>query len=161
MLAPNPESWRKLVGENSWPRIALARLLRAFGELAPKGLYARALIIIIAPIVLLESVVAFTFMERHWSQVTRRLSEGMARDMAALVDMYESSTGKDDIAQLIDIGQNRVGLSVAVLPSGNLPTPQPQPFFALLDPALSDEIPAPGKRPFLIDTVGQSRDVEI
>src|SRR5436190_1932686 len=161
MLAPNPESWRKLVGENSWPRIALARLLRAFGELAPKGLYARALIIIIAPIVLLESVVAFTFMERHWSQVTRRLSEGMARDMAALVDMYESSTGKDDIAQLIDIGQNRFGLSVAVLPSGNLPTPQPKPFFDLLDRALSDEIRAQVKRPFWIDTVGQSRHVEI
>ena len=98
MLAPNPESWRKLLGETSWPRIVSARLWRAFGELAPKGLYARALIIIIAPIVLLESVVAFTFMERHWSQVTRRLSEGMARDMAALVDLYESSTGKDDIA---------------------------------------------------------------
>src|SRR2546423_10443306 len=161
MLAPNPESWRKLVGENSWPRIALARLLRAFGELARKGLYARALIIIIAAIVLLESVVAFTFMERHWSQVTRRLSEGMARDMAALVDMYESSTGKDDIAQLIDIGQNRFGLSVAVLPSGNLPTPQPKPFFDLLDRALSDEIRAQVKRPFWIDTVGQSRHVEI
>ena len=161
MLAPNPESWRKLVGENSWPRIALARLLRSFGELSPKVLYARALIIIIAPIVLLESVVAFTFMERHWSQVTRRLSEGMARDMAALVDMYESSTGKDDIAQLIDIGQNRFGLSVAVLPSGNLPTPQPKPFFDLLDRALSDEIRAQVKRPFWIDTVGQSRHVEI
>ena len=123
-----------------------------FSELAPKGLYARALIIIIAPIVLLESVVAFTFMERHWNQVTRRLSEGMARDMAAIVDLYESSTGKDDIAQLIDIGQNRFGLSVAVLPAGNLPTPQPKPFFDLLDRALSDEIRANVKRPFWIDT---------
>ena len=36
------------------------------GEVLPKGLYARALIIIIAPIVVLESVVAFAFMERHW-----------------------------------------------------------------------------------------------
>ena len=34
----------------------------------PKGLYARALIIIIAPIVLLEGVIAFVFMERHWNQ---------------------------------------------------------------------------------------------
>src|SRR4029078_1663126 len=126
MLAPNPESWRRLLGEKSWPRMALARMLRTFSELAPKGLYARALIIIIAPIVLLESVVAFTFMERHWNQVTRRLSEGMARDIAALVDLYESNNGKDDIAQLIEIGQTRFGLSVAVLPAGNLPTPQPK-----------------------------------
>src|SRR5437773_8947854 len=111
MLAPNPDSWpaswRKLLGEKSWPRQVWARLLRAVAELAPKGLYARALIIIIAPIVLLESVVAFTFMERHWNQVTRRLSEGMARDVAAIVDLYEQSTGKDDIAQLLEIGQNR------------------------------------------------------
>jgi two-component system, OmpR family, osmolarity sensor histidine kinase EnvZ len=161
MLARNPDSWRKLLGEKSWPRVALVRLLGTLSELAPKGLYARALIIIIAPIVLLESVVAFTFMERHWSQVTRRLSEGMARDMGAIVDLYEASTGKDDIAQLIDIGQNRFGLSVAVLPAGNLPTPQPKPFFDLLDRALSDEIRANVKRPFWIDTVGQSRHVEI
>src|SRR6266700_5634268 len=104
MLAPNPESWRKFLGEKAWPGKVWARTLRAFGELAPKGLYARALIIIIAPIVLLESVVAFTFMERHWNQVTRRLSEGLARYMAAIVDLYEASTSKDGVAQLIDIG---------------------------------------------------------
>ncbi len=161
MLAADPESWRKLLDEKSWPRKVWARLTRTIGELAPKGLYARALIIIIAPIVLLESVVAFTFMERHWNQVTRRLSEGMARDMAAIVDMYQASSSKDDIARLVDIGLNRFGLSVAVLPAGNLPTPQPKPFFDLLDQALSAEIVANVKRPFWIDTVGQSRHVEV
>jgi two-component system, OmpR family, osmolarity sensor histidine kinase EnvZ len=161
MLARNPETWRKLLSEGNWPRQAWTRLLRGVSELAPKGLYARALIIIIAPIVLLESVVAFTFMERHWNQVTRRLSDGLARDMAAIVDLYEASSGKEDITRLIEIGQNRFGLSVAVLPPGNLPTPQPKPFFDLLDRALSDEIRATLKRPFWIDTVGQSRHVEI
>ena len=42
----------------------------------PKGLYARALLIIIAPMVILQSVVAFVFMERHWNTVTQRLSAG-------------------------------------------------------------------------------------
>ena len=45
----------------------------------PKGLYARALIIIIAPMVVLQSVVAFVFMERHWNTVTRRLSAARGR----------------------------------------------------------------------------------
>ncbi len=161
MLARTPQSWRKIFGDGNWPKKIGARALRTLGELAPKGLYARALIIIIAPIVLLESVVAFTFMERHWNQVTRRLSDGVARNMAAIVDLYEQSSSKDDIAQLIEIGQNRFGLSVAVLPPGNLPTPQPKPFFDLLDRALSDEIRSTVKRPFWIDTVGQSRHVEI
>ena len=50
---------------------------------------------------------------------------------------------------------------MATLPAGNLPTPQPKPFFDLLDRALSDEIRANVKKPFWIDTVGQSRLVEI
>src|SRR5439155_21847100 len=165
MLAPNPDSWpaswRKLLGEKSWPRQVWARIQRTVGELAPKGLYARALIIIIAPIVLLESVVAFTFMERHWNQVTRRLSDGMARDIGAIVDLYEVSASKDDVARLVDLAQNRFGLSMAALPPGDLPTQQPKPFFDLLDRALSEEIRLNVKRPFWIDTVAQSRHVEI
>src|SRR5262249_58080155 len=161
MLARNPENWRKLLGEKSWPRMAWSRALRAASELAPKGLYARALIIIIAPIVLLESVVAFTFMERHWNQVTRRLSDGMARDMGAIVDLYEASGSIADTARLIDLAQNRFNMSLSVLPPTDLPTQQPKPFFDLLDRALSDEIRANIKRPFWIDTVGQSRHVEI
>ena len=33
----------------------------------PKGLYARALLIIIVPMVVLQSLVAFMFVERQWS----------------------------------------------------------------------------------------------
>ena len=39
----------------------------------PSGLYARALLIMIVPMVVLQSVVAFVFMERHWNTVTRHL----------------------------------------------------------------------------------------
>jgi two-component system osmolarity sensor histidine kinase EnvZ len=161
MLAPNPQTWRQLLGEKGWPRTAWSRGWRTLSELAPKGLYARALIIIIAPIVLLESVVAFTFMERHWNQVTRRLSEGMARDMGAIVDMYEAGASNEAVARLIELAQSRFNMSVSVLPAGDLPTPQPKPFFDLLDRALSEEIRSNLHRPFWIDTVGQSRHVEI
>ena len=50
----------------------------------PKGLYARSLLIIVTPMVLLQSVVAFVFMERHFNQVTLRLSSALAQDIAAL-----------------------------------------------------------------------------
>ena len=56
-------------------RFSWANLSTFAADLLPKGLYARALIIIIAPIVVLEGVIAFVFMERHWEAVTRRLSK--------------------------------------------------------------------------------------
>jgi two-component system osmolarity sensor histidine kinase EnvZ len=143
------------------PRDLMQRVSALVADAMPKGLYARALIIIIAPIVLLESVVAFSFMERHWQSVTRRLSEATARDMAALIDVYESYTLDDNYARLIKMARDRLGLSMQVLPPGDLPTTQPKPFFALLDRTLSNEIRRQVKRPFWIDTVGQSRHVEV
>ncbi len=43
-------------------------------HLLPKRLYARSLLIIITPMIILQSVVTLVFMERHWQQVTQRLS---------------------------------------------------------------------------------------
>jgi two-component system osmolarity sensor histidine kinase EnvZ len=143
----------------------LRKLRQQFGSLlgllVPKGLYARALLIIITPIVLLESVVAFTFMERHWQSVTRRLSEATARDIAALIDVYENYSTEEDYARLIDMARDKLGLSMQILPPGELPTALPKPFFSLLDRTLSAEIRRHVKHPFWIDTVGQSRHVEV
>ena len=131
-------------------------------DFLPKGLYARALIIIIAPIVVLEGVVAFVFMERHWQNVTRRLSESTARDIAALIDIYDAAPPlPSERDRIIKIARDRLNLSMQVLPPGDLPEARPKPFFDLLrDRALSHR----GTRKLskdLIDTVGQSRHVEI
>ena len=96
-LPPAP-GWMRAFG--SWFARTHRRNMQVIGgwfaEVLPKGLYARALIIIIAPIVVLEGVVAFVFMERHWQAVTRRLSEATARDIAAVIDIYEEYPKKDE-----------------------------------------------------------------
>jgi two-component system osmolarity sensor histidine kinase EnvZ len=109
----------------------------------------------------LLSVLSFFLMQRHWDAVARRLSESMAREMAAIVDLYEVSSAKEDVARLAHISQSRFGLSVIVLPAGDLPPSQPKPFFDLLDRALAEEIRTSIRRPFWVDTVGQSREVEV
>ncbi|MGD9812611.1 MAG: hypothetical protein AB7U35_14975, partial [Sphingobium sp.] len=55
-------------------RRAWHRFWRLVSYYMPKRLYARSLIIVIAPMILLQSVIAFVFMERHWQTVTQRLS---------------------------------------------------------------------------------------
>ena len=127
----------------------------------PKGLYARALLIIIAPMVILQSVVAFVFMERHWNLVTQRLSAAVVQDIAALIDIYRSYPQDADQATLRRIAQERLGLVVDFLPLSDMPPPGPKPFFSLLDQALSEELRKQIGRPFWIDTVGRSALVEI
>jgi len=137
------------------------RLSRWLNSVMPKGLYARALLIIIAPMVILQSVVAFVFMERHWNLVTQRLSADVVHDIAALIDVNKIYPQDADRTQLRKIAQDRLGLVVDFLPMGDMPPPGPKPFFSLLDQALSEELRKQIARPFWIDTVGKSSLVEI
>src|SRR5688572_20030264 len=143
------------------PSQILGRLARWTAGLMPKGLYARSLIIIIAPMVLLQSVIAYVFMERHWDLVTRRLSSAVTSDIAALIDVYESYPQDRDTTTLTRIASNNLGLDVDILRDTDLPPPSPKPFFSILDAALSDELRRKINRPYWTDTVGRSSFIEI
>src|SRR5204863_6228450 len=97
----------------------------------PKGLYARALLIIIAPMVVLQSVVAFMFMERHYNLVTQRLSAGVVQDIATLIEIDKAFPQEQALVRRI--GQDKLGLVVDFLPVTELPPPGPKPFFSLVD----------------------------
>jgi two-component system osmolarity sensor histidine kinase EnvZ len=146
-LARIPDAWR--------------RLSRWLNGVMPKGLYARALLIIILPMVILQSVIAFVFMERHWNVVTQRLSAGVVADIAALIDVYKGYPQDADQQQIRRIAQDRLGLVVDFLPLSDMPPPGPKPFFSLLDQTLSEELRKQIARPYWIDTVGRSALVEV
>src|SRR6266700_1954825 len=143
-------------------RVSAAKgwLGNAFQGWVPTGLYARALMIMIVPMVILQTVVAFVFMERHWNTVTRRLSAAVVQDVASLIDVYKGYPQDKDRAQLRRIAL-RLQLVVDFLPVGNMPPPGPKPFFSLLDQTLPVQLVRQIGRPFWIDTVGRSNLVEI
>ena len=149
-------------------RLRRSRLTRLTGGIAallssvmPKSLYGRTLIIIIAPMVLLQAVVAYVFMERHYETVTRRLSEATTRDISVLLSIYKTYSHDDKYEKLIKMARDDLNLTVQILPEQNLPPVRPKPFFGLLDRTLSNEIRKQIGKPFWIDTIGRSRLVEI
>ena len=93
-LSPIRRSWNRF-----WRIVAIY---------LPKRLFARSLLIIIIPMILLQAVVAFVFMERHWQTVTQRLSTATVRDIAAVVDMIETMPG--DFATVKRIAEDKLDL---------------------------------------------------
>lgn len=140
---------------------SVGRPLQVIARYMPKGLYPRALVIVIAPVVLLQSVIAYVFMERHWQLVTQRLSSAVSADIAMLIDVYESYPQDADTTTLSRIAAERLGMDVDIIPDSDLPAPGPRPFFSLLDNALSTELSQQVARPFWLDTVGRSSLIEI
>jgi two-component system osmolarity sensor histidine kinase EnvZ len=143
------------------PGRAMRRLGPALSAQLPKGLYARSILIVVLPIVILQSVVAYVFMERHWQTVTRRLSNALSRDVAAIIEVIETYPQDERFAEITRIAAETYGLTISVLPPGPLPEPGPRPFFSLLDSTLSNEIRRQVELPFWIDTLGNSDMVEI
>jgi two-component system osmolarity sensor histidine kinase EnvZ len=127
----------------------------------PKGLFARALLIIITPMVLLQSVIAYAFMERHWQTVTQRLSAVLTQDIAAIIEMRQLMPDPTRTEDLERVALTRMGLDVDFLPLEPLPPALPKPFFEILDESLSTELRRQISRPFFIDTVGRSSLIEI
>jgi two-component system osmolarity sensor histidine kinase EnvZ len=137
------------------------RFTRWLRSVMPHGLYARALLIVITPLVVLQSIVAFLFVERQSSVVNYYLSSAVTREIATLIDVYKTFPPGANRAQLRRIAQDRLGLVVDFLPGTDLPPPGPKPFFSSLDQELSNEIRKQIGLPFWIDTVGRSSIVEI
>ncbi len=154
----------------AWLR-ALARLRRTWrtgarglADILPKGLYARSLLIVIVPMVLLQTAVAYVFMERHWELVTHRLSGAVARDVGAMVDLYSAIPPGGDDKRLRAIAGERFRMDVEVMPAGPLPPKMPRTFFTSLDPltrALPEELGQQVRLPFWVDTIGRSGLMEI
>ncbi len=142
------------------PRGWLHRVSRAMAAILPKRLYARALLIVIAPVVLLQSILLYAFLERHWELVTRRLSSAVTADIAALIQVWESYPQDAQGDRLSAIG-DLMALDVDILEDSELPPPGPKPFFSILDRVLSDEIRRRVRRPYWLDTLGRSNLIEI
>ena len=137
---------------------------RSLADLFPKGLYARSLLIVILPMVLLQVGVAYLFMQRHWDLVTHRLSNAVARDVGAIVDLYRAMPLGEDDKRLREIAAERFRINVEMLPAQPLPPTPPRRFFDFLDPltrALPKELANQIKYPIWVDTVGKSGLMEI
>ena len=147
MIAERPSPWRLFT---NW----LSRSM-------PKRLFPRSLIIIIAPMVLAQTIIAFVFMERHWQTVTQRLSTAVSRDVAALITLAEMQPAGSDMQKVVGIATDNLDLNLSFLPPEPLPAPGTKPFFDILDGILTEELSKLIKRPFWVDTVGDSNLIEI
>ncbi|HSS15243.1 MAG TPA: ATP-binding protein [Rhizomicrobium sp.] len=113
----------------------------------PRGLFWRSLIIIVAPIVLLQAIIAYVFFERDLDTTTRRLARDVAADMAMLVSLEDGHQGGQREA-LRGMAARQLAYRIRFLPGQNLP-PFHGRLTSTIDVALDD---------ILEQRIGKDRD---
>ncbi len=58
-------------------------------RILPRGLYGRAALILIVPIVTIQLVVSMAFIQRHYEGVTRQMTQGVAMELAFVLQEFD------------------------------------------------------------------------
>ena len=60
-------------------------------KILPRSFFGRALLIIILPIILLEAIIGFAFIQRYFEQVTTQLARSTVLQINYVLDRYENT----------------------------------------------------------------------
>ena len=77
----------------------------------PRSLFARSLLIVLLPLIILQVVVAYVFYNRHWDTITRWLALGLAGETALIADMIEQRPDERDTFLALARKRMKLGLS--------------------------------------------------
>lgn len=93
---------------------------RLIKRMLPRGLYGRAALILLVPVVTLQLVVSVVFIQRHFEDVTRQMTRSLAPELQYLHDTAESA--KNPAAARVALAALGRALSLRVVLPGD---PQP------------------------------------
>ena len=128
----------------------------------PSGLYYRSLIIVIAPIVLLQTIMAGIILDRHWDNVTKVLGKSLAREIGLLTDIYDKSDKSEAAIKEIELAATkRLNLGLEISRGDTLPAPISRTLYSLVDAKMTKYLERETGRPFWIDSTAQNGKVEI
>ena len=120
--------------------------LRKFKDVLPKGLYSRSLLIIIIPVVVLQGILTFVFLDRHWQLVTRKLSSAVASEIATFIDVVPSL----GLNKVIELSERFYDAEVNYIPNKKIINNPPKPI-NLVENTLSKELSKNMNNSFWVD----------
>jgi len=80
----------------------------------PRGIYGRAALILLLPVVILQLVVTVIFAQRNYEGVTHQMTDTVLREVALVLDVVDQAPSADEIAPLVR--QNLAPLQMQVTP---------------------------------------------
>lgn len=140
------------------PRFRPGRFIKRF---LPRGLFGRSLIIIVAPMVILQGIVTYVFFERDLDTTTRRMARDVAADVALLAALEDSTpTLERDGLRALSARELRYRITFH---DGDMLAPPSRPATSTIDRALDDILASSmgPKRLFQTSRVGNDFDIKV
>lgn len=94
---------------------------KAVKAILPKSMLGRTLLILVAPLVLLETISTYVYFGNHWDHITKSLANNIAGEVATVVALYNKNPEDDKFIKYIS--GNNLKLWMEFIPRGVVRTP--------------------------------------
>jgi two-component system osmolarity sensor histidine kinase EnvZ len=121
-------------------------LLRMIKRRVPTTLFGRSLLIIVLPIAVMQIVVTFFFFDSYWQRVNSHLTEGLAGEVAWVLQSYQDDPTPAGLAKLSDRAEQTLDLSIIFQPEAHVPKRKHISVLSIdraMEASLSQRIDAP------------------
>jgi two-component system osmolarity sensor histidine kinase EnvZ len=136
--------------------------MTALKRLLPRSLFGRWLVLLVAPVVVLQALLTYVFYERHWDAVTRRLGLGLAGEIAVVIATRESNPDPSVLADLMQRMDQSLEIDITFEPGTDFPSNIPAPRrYSILDRMLVQALGERVSQPYMINTQRNDRTVVI
>ncbi|WP_142847514.1 ATP-binding protein [Telmatospirillum sp. J64-1] len=130
-------------------------------RLLPRGLLGRSLLILVMPLVVLQLVSTYVFFATHWQHLARRLSQGIAGDVAMVTEMLRRHPAVEEREFLFETARHKMSLDITLHEGAILPNVAPPAQRGFLYKALIRELTGYVGRPIHLDVTSHRREIEI
>jgi two-component system, OmpR family, osmolarity sensor histidine kinase EnvZ len=126
--------------------------LRWIGRLFPRTLLGRSILIIGAPLVLVQIIATAIFYERHYDNITKRLARAIAGEVAVVIQLLDDAPQDALSSGRLNLAETVLQFDIAFQSGNVLPAEPPPSNGSVLETKLFDALHHRLIYPFQIDT---------
>ena len=109
-------------------------------KILPKRLFYRALIIVAAPIIILQITISVVFFDSIWIKANKGMTRSLVSEIETLYDVYKFSDNKNNIKQLTDLYKKNFDFVINIKSGEKLPKTKFDRRFSPMDRSLRREM---------------------
>ena len=107
-------------------------------SLLPKRLFYRALLIVAAPIIILQIIISIVFFDSLWIKTNKGMTQALVGEIKTFIKAYDNETY--DKESLINLYKNNLSLNVKYFELKKLPSKDQERWFSPMDRTLRREL---------------------
>lgn len=120
-------------------------------RILPRSLFGRSLMILIIPVLLIQVVTSYIFIDLHWSKMTSRLSFAVAGEIAIIADEIERGTDPERIPRMSSYAAQSLDLLLSYKPGQELEDKAAAGVRPAVERTLAAALTEKVRRPFAIN----------